>query len=277
MIKDKRLAVAYRVYPGISNIPSKKPIIFSNDKFNLFKTCCKSFKQALGKIKPKIWFILDSCPDEYEKWIRKNFDDSEIEILRLSGAGNEKTFEEQIRILSNQDFSDHIYFAEDDYLYTEDSIEKGLDFLSRSHTDVISLYDNPDYYMLKMHKYKRSYWLEKNLIWKSVSNTTLTFMTSKNILERIKCTLQTFSRKNNDSSIWMSLTKIGLLDFNSIVRYSRGRDNDLKKILKAYYFSLRAILFQKKIKLMVPTPSLATHIEKNSIAPLFSLEKYLDS
>lgn len=277
MITDRRLAVAYRVYPGISDIPSKKPVIFPKDKFNLFKTCCKSFKQALGEVEVKVWFILDSCPDEYEHWIQKTFDESAIEILRLEGAGNEKTFEKQISILINQNFSDNIYFAEDDYLYTKGSIEKGLDFLSQGYADVISLYDNPDYYMQRMHKYKRNYQLEINQTWKTVSNTTLTFMTSKNVLEQIKCTLQTFSRKNNDSSIWMSLTKIGLLDFNSIYRFVRGKDNDLKKILKAYYFSSKKILFHKKIKLMVPTPSLATHIETNSIAPLFNIEKYLDS
>lgn len=274
---NKKLSIAYRIYPGVSKVLAKKPIIHSDDKFKLVKECCRSFKQSLGGLNVKIWFILDSCPESYSEWISQNFQNINHELIKLNNGGNERTFEEQINILSNQNFSDIIYFAEDDYLYAKNSIEIAYNFLVNNTADVISLYDNPDYYLKKMHDYPKQFLLEDNLIWKSVSNTTLTFMTSKDILINIKDSLETFTKKNNDSSIWMGLTKIGLLDIRYFYRFFSGKDRDLIKLIKAYYFSFWSIISKKKILLFVPMPSLATHLEASGIAPLFKLDQAIDS
>ena len=52
MVKEtKDLAIAYRIYPGISKIPP----IYSDDKFKLSELCLRSFKQSLGGLRVKIW------------------------------------------------------------------------------------------------------------------------------------------------------------------------------------------------------------------------------
>jgi hypothetical protein len=55
------LAVAYRVYPGIS----KEPAVHADDKLRLAELCLRSFKEALGTLRVKVWALLDGCPPEY--------------------------------------------------------------------------------------------------------------------------------------------------------------------------------------------------------------------
>ena len=40
------LAVAYRIYPGVSKVPP----VFSQDKLKLAEFCLKSFKDSLGDL-----------------------------------------------------------------------------------------------------------------------------------------------------------------------------------------------------------------------------------
>jgi hypothetical protein len=73
------LAVAYRIYPGIP----KSPAFFSTDKLRLSEMGLQSFKTSLGKLRVKIWAILDGCPPEYEGLFRQTSQDQELEILSL--------------------------------------------------------------------------------------------------------------------------------------------------------------------------------------------------
>ena len=95
------LAVAYRIYPGVS----KSPAFFSTDKYKLSEMCLHSFKRALGGLRMKIWALLDGCPPEYEALFRQTFQSSELEILPLNKIGNLATFSLQIDILNNSDTS----------------------------------------------------------------------------------------------------------------------------------------------------------------------------
>ena len=69
MKRNYDVAVAYRIYPKIS----KKPAIFSNDKYKLGEFCLKSFKNSLGSLKVKIIAILDNCPSNYEYLFNRMF------------------------------------------------------------------------------------------------------------------------------------------------------------------------------------------------------------
>ena len=118
------LVIAYRIYPKVS----KDPAIFSEDKYKLAKFCLKSFKAALEDINFKMYALLDGCPDEYEDLFKEVFPEGNVEILRLNKIGNKQTFKKQIEILSTQNDSDVVYFAEDDYFYIK-NIKNMIDLL----------------------------------------------------------------------------------------------------------------------------------------------------
>src|ERR1039458_534654 len=92
------LAVAYRIYPGVS----KSPAFFSTDKFRLSEMCLHSFKRALGGLRVKIWALLDGCPPEYEALFRDTFRSNDLEILSLNKIGNLATFSLQIDLLTDR-------------------------------------------------------------------------------------------------------------------------------------------------------------------------------
>jgi hypothetical protein len=71
------LAIAYRVYPGIS----KAPALHAADKLALSKFCLQSFRQSLGGLKFKVWAILDGCPRQYIDLFRSIFTEDQLEIV----------------------------------------------------------------------------------------------------------------------------------------------------------------------------------------------------
>jgi hypothetical protein len=113
MVRKYDLTVAYRIYPKISGSPA----VFSNDKYKLSEFCLKSFKNSLGNLKVKMFVLLDNCPSKYKDLFLKYFDAENLNFIELDGIGNQSTFSLQIKLLLNQNFSEIIYFAEDDYFY----------------------------------------------------------------------------------------------------------------------------------------------------------------
>ena len=198
------LAVAYRIYPGVS----RSPAFFSTDKFKLSEMCLRSFKGALGRLKVKIWALLDGCPPEYEELFRSTFLGSDLEIISLDGIGNYATFSLQIDILARQAEAPYVYFAEDDYFYLPDALQKMVAFM-REHKDVdfVTPYDHPDSYYTSSR-------FERHLVrpygdryWRTASSTCLTFLTSRQNLVRTQSAFRTYSRGNWDCPVWLSLTQ----------------------------------------------------------------------
>src|SRR5579862_8471581 len=109
----KDLAVAYRIYPGVSKIPA----VYPTDKFELSKLCLLSFRESLGCLSFKIWAILDGCPPEYWEMFRRVFKEDELEIIEGGAVGNLLTFSMQIDLLTSQSEAEFVFFAEDDYFY----------------------------------------------------------------------------------------------------------------------------------------------------------------
>ena len=56
------LVVAYRIYPRVS----KTPPAFAHNKLALSELCLRSYAEALGDLRAKIYVLLDDCPPEYE-------------------------------------------------------------------------------------------------------------------------------------------------------------------------------------------------------------------
>src|SRR5258708_1189686 len=114
------ITIAYRIYPGVS----KTPFIFPDNKLALTELGVKTIKSSLGKMRTKFFFLLDNCPSDYQKMISTYFDKEDVEFLNYPGIGNLATFGKQIEILLKQTDSDIIMFAEDDYVYRKNELEK---------------------------------------------------------------------------------------------------------------------------------------------------------
>src|SRR5215469_11794778 len=135
------LAVCYRIYPGVSG----NPIFGFKEKLPLLRLNLESFKASLGNLRVKIWVLLDNCSRPYVEMLKQIFPEANVEIIRLGGEGNRATFHRQLEILSGQTDSDLVYFAEDDYLYLPDSLQRTVQFMRvNPHTDFATLYDHPD-------------------------------------------------------------------------------------------------------------------------------------
>lgn len=263
-VPEYDLAVAYRIYPGISKVPP----LFGDNKFKLAELCLRSFKNSLGSLRAKIWILLDNCPSEYEELFKRYFDIDDLEIVRLSGIGDRATLRKQIHILSEQNISEIVYFAEDDYFYMPGQFGVMVDFMrDNQDVDFLSPYDNLDYYKLELHQYSNDIKVFGNRHWRTASCTTNTFLTSRRKLRTVQNVIKTFTKGNYDSSYWMSLTKHQLFNPFTLIKYFLSRNQHFLRIAKAWFFCWRQILFGKRWRLWVPIPSIATHMESNSLAP----------
>ena len=144
------LAVAYRIYPGVS----RTPLFAGRDKLDLARVALESFRAGLGGLRAKIWVLLDNCPPSYRELFLSLFDAQDLELLPLDGEGNWRTFRRQIDLLAAQEAAEVVYFAEDDYLYLPDSLARLVEFL-RAHADAdfLTAYDHPDLYRLRLHRH----------------------------------------------------------------------------------------------------------------------------
>ena len=198
------LAVAYRIYPGVS----KSPAFFSTDKLKMSEMCLRSFRKALGGLRVKIWALLDGCPPEYEVLFRKTFRCGDLEIVPLSKIGNHATFSLQIDLLTDQTEAPYVFFAEDDYFYFPDALEKMVVFMRENRdVDFVTPYDHPDSYYTSSR-------LERHFVrpfgdryWRTASSTCLTFLTSRENLVRTRAMFRTYSHGNVDCSVWLALTQ----------------------------------------------------------------------
>jgi len=253
------LAVAYRIYPKVSKIPP----IFADDKFKLSELCLISFKKALGHLKIKLFVLLDNCPNPYIDLFKKYFKEDELEIIRLPGIGNAGTFKKQIDILLNQDYSEYIYFAEDDYFYLDNAFPEMLNFLkSYNRVDFISPYYHPDYDSINIHKdFKSEHITFSDKQWQTMASTTMTFLTTKSKLTETKSVFETYLKKNFDASIWLSLTKHKVNNPLNLFKYFFESYLWFKIIMKSLIFSLNQIMNGKKYHLFVPVETLSTHMD----------------
>jgi hypothetical protein len=266
------VAVAYRIYPRVSRVPP----LFPNDKYKLSELCLKSFKDSLGSLKVKMFVLLDNCPPSYEDLFKRYFDEHDLELIRLNGVGNRATFDMQIDILLDQNFSEIVYFAEDDYLYLPNQFESMVKFLrDEEEVDFVSPYDHLDYYVDEIHKYKSHIRFFDNRHWRTVAGTCLTFLTTRSVLRSTRNVFKTYASRNTDGGIWLSLTKYQVFSPFAIAKHVRHL-NDKKmrgKLIDmigfAWLFCWRQIVFGKRRKVWVPIPCIATHMESDYLAPTF--------
>jgi len=265
MPKEKKdLAIAYRIYPGISKIPP----VYSDDKFKLSELCLRSFKQSLGGLRVKIWAILDGCPDEYIGLFKKYFDEDELELVITSAIGNAGTFGRQIDILLEQSDAEFVYFAEDDYFYLPGRFNEMIELMKKNAgIHFVSPYDHPDYYELDIHRHKTDSLPFGKRKWRASSTTCMTFLTTKAVLQQSKAVFQTYTKNNYDASLWLALTKKRLTNPLLFLKFLFTDSEMIRIYLKGWYFCPKQIIFGPKFILRTPQPSIATHMDSKHLAP----------
>jgi len=264
---DKKydLVVAYRVYPKLS----KGAIDIFNNKFELVEMCLRSFKKSLGNLKVRMFVLLDDCPTEYTDLFKKYFDINDLDIMDMDGIGNLRTFQTQVGMLCSQGVSQFVYFAEDDYYYFPNQIEKMISFLKENKdVDFVTPYDHLDYYTHILHKHKTKIKVFGNKHWRQVNSTCLTFLTTRKVLQKTKKVFFTYTRnKVEDVGLWLALTKKHLFNPIAILKFLIYKPIVDKYILKTWFYNLKQILFGKRYKLWSPIPTIATHMTKDFLSP----------
>ncbi len=216
----------------------------------------------------KLWVLLDECPEEYAGLFRKYFNAEDLVLLPLPGIGNQATFGKQIDILLEQEESDLVYFAEDDYVYLPNQFPRMVEFLlAHEGVDFISPYDHPDCYALEIHRHPKWVRLHADHHWRTAASTCLTFLTRKDTLRRTQRIFRTYCWRNHDCSLWLSLTKHSLFNPFQVLRFAYQQPLFAKIIAKAWLYGWSQILFGKRRKLWVPVPGIATHLDRQALSP----------
>jgi len=260
------VAVAYRIYPRVAKPALGLP--FSDDKERLSQVCLQSFRRSLGDLRVKIWVLLDGCPPGYAEMFRAAFAPEDLVLEPLPGIGNQGTFNRQIEILLNQQDADLVYFAEDDYFYLPGQFRLMTEFLrTNADADFVSPFDHLDCYTLELHR--RPTWLRvsQNHHWRTAASTCLTFLTRRSTLQETQRVFRTYTRRNYDSALWLSLTKEGILRPWDILRWTVKQRFFVKIMIKTWLYGWPQILFGKRRKLWTPVPGIATHMDFNSLSP----------
>lgn len=262
------VAVAYRIYPGVS----KEPIIFSTNKLRLAELCLRSFKDSLSPMRARVFAILDSCPIEYENLVNSIFGCEHVTVIRETHAGNAATFMRQIQVLLDQEDSDVIFFAEDDYFYLPGKFAEMVRFVrAQPQTDFVTPFDHLDCYTLKLHRHPVQLRVSDTSHWRTCSSTCLTFLTTKRVLEKTRKVFESYFKGNHDVSIFLSLTKRQL--WNPILllwicgQLTKKDPQWLKYYVKSWTYGWKQILFGRVYKLWSPIPSIATHLQFDTTSP----------
>jgi len=270
-VSEVDLTIAYRVYPHVS----KTPAIYPEDKYKLAEFCVRSLKKSLGDLRVKIIVLLDNCPAEYRAMFRKHFSDDSLVFIELPGIGNRGTFLRQIDELLRQEFSELVYFAEDDYYYLEGQFHEMVSFIqSRSDVHFVTPYDHPAYYREVYHQPSAGIEVAGARYWKRARSTCLTFLTTKKELKKCEKIMKSYNDGNHDYGIWMAVTKFDGLNAIALLQVLLQDCGFLKKFITTIYFGWRHLLFAKKMLLWSPIPTIATHLEKECLAPGIGWHKY---
>ena len=267
------LTIAYRIYPKVS----KNPIVFSDDKYKLSELCLRSLKESLGDLRAKMIVLLDNCPPEYIDLFKKYFDQEDLELIELDGVGNLSTFGMQIELLLEQNFSDVVYFAEDDYYYLPNQFGEMIKFLEKNDdVDFVSPFDHIDNYKFNFHNYKSKIKFSEKKHWQNVATTCLTFLTTKETLKITQNIFKSYTKGNYDTSIWTSLTKYNIFNPFKLFKY-REKPYFIAVFVKSWRYSFIQHLFGKKWALWTPIPTIATHIESEDVSPTLEWLKIINN
>ena len=202
------LDIYFRYAPNNSmwNTSSRWKRIISNiTKKDLVLTSLNSLKKSIlkflsnNKLIISINLISDSSDKTFDENIYKLLKDENIKInfIKSKIDGNRGSYLECCD--QAEKASDLIFFIEDDYLFENDCIEEMIFTYSRLSTifkeDIfLCPSDYPFYYD---SCYKTSLFLGKKYKWRTVEETLLTFMMSKDLFNKYKKNIRLIGEKVN--------------------------------------------------------------------------------
>jgi hypothetical protein len=132
--------------------------------------------------------------------------------------------------------------------------------------DFVSPYDHPDCYQLDLHREPKWVTVFEDHHWRTASSTCLTFLTRKSTLARYRSVFAGYSGRNDDCSMWLSLTKCRVFNPLALIRSVARRELHWKVLPKAWVEGWPQILFGRTQKLWVPIPGLATHLSEEQLS-----------
>lgn len=216
--------------------------------------CLKSLLVAVEKINDFSFTLYydgdkgDELIDELQNMIPQS------KIMRLSKAGNARSFWKAYVDALELPQNDWVYFVEDDYLHTVDALEKLVDCMnSIPDADYITLYDHPVRYATDYsfgldipHRVNKIYISNKHH-WRTQESTCMTFAAQVSVLQ-------------NDRTI-----------FDKYVhQVSVPEDRELFRKLQG----LSGYESGSPFRLLIgPVPSLTTHCHLPWIAPIINWEE----
>jgi hypothetical protein len=274
------LAVVYRICPVMSR---SAPVIFGGDKLLLSKVALESFKASLGRLRVKLWVLLDNCPPEYSELFTSLWDASDLVLEHHPGIGNRGTLLRQFQILCEQEDAELIYLAEDDYLYLPTTFEEIVSLLrERPEVDFVTPYYHSDYLTLSVQHHQQHILQRAERSWKTVKTTTGTFATRRTLFRKTHWVFRTLLQKvlfaeQSDVGVWLALTKYDIFNPASWITWPFKSRFFAWSLFSAWWTCWRQILFGARYRLWVADPSLCTHLAEGLMPSSHDWNKELET
>ena len=207
--KVKSLDILYRYAPNNlmwNSTDRWKRIIPNITKRDLILTSLNSLKKSIIKfskdnqLKVTINLISDCSDKNFDDCIFRLLNDPLMKINFISSKikGNRGTYLECCDQAENSE--DLIFFIEDDYIFEENCIDEMIITYSRMST----IFKNDvflcpsDYPFFYDSSYKTSLYIGKKYKWRTVEETLLTFMMSKELFNKYKKNIRLVGMQEND-------------------------------------------------------------------------------
>ena len=207
--KVKSLDILYRYAPNNlmwNSTDRWKRIIPNITKRDLILTSLNSLKKSIIKfskdnqLKVTINLISDCSDKNFDDCIFRLLNDPLMKINFISSKikGNRGTYLECCDQAEN--FDDLIFFIEDDYIFEENCIDEMIITYSRMST----IFENDvflcpsDYPFFYDSSYKTSLYIGKKYKWRTVEETLLTFMMSKELFNKYEKNIKLVGEQEND-------------------------------------------------------------------------------
>lgn len=252
--KNPDLVIIYRAYPGIS----KNPINTTMPKLDSVLTNLSSIKQSSKGSSVYYKIILDKCSSIFRVEIEALLQGSEVDFYEVDYRNGRKTFELQLNLVKELNHSQSCLIIEDDYIMNRECISDLCVSMISSPDSFFTPFYSTDYEEMPFHNYRKEFVEFGGKNWRKVSCTTLTFAAKAGVIMRYSSSFMSYCRGNDDSSMWMSITK--KTNFWSAIS-SDDRWYFFKKYIKLIVYTPWEYLFSKKTYLYAQVESTATHLE----------------
>ncbi|MBN2396652.1 MAG: hypothetical protein JXC36_09380 [Candidatus Atribacteria bacterium] len=223
-------------------------------------SCLRSFIRAVDKLSCdyKIFFCNDTpIPNDRLELMGKYG-----EVINMSHLGNGGSQRFIFKLAKNQR-SELIYFAEDDYLYIDTAFVSAVNTMFiLNNIDYFTLYDHPDRYknLRSDPRTKSRIYLTNESHWRVTSSTCMSYGCRTKTFKKdfLKHYIFTIGVDRNDSLAKRIFNR--LITMFQYYSWDQSMWHCIQGI-KPYYF-----VFPKR-RLISPIPSLASHMEKSTLAP----------